>query len=155
MLPQYTNDKDKQPGMLNLLSRSSILSTVKNFIRTIVSNRATRNVFFFLLLNLTFTGVEITYGIWTNSLGLIGDGIHMLFDSSALIGSLIASVIATWPQNDRFTYGLVKPFLKNHTPKKSVTSFLLFFFSFSFPFLLLFLSFFFSLPSSGTEGWRP
>ena len=88
-----------------ILSRISLVSTVRNFLRTIISNRATRNVFFFLLLNLTFTWVEITYGIWTNSLGLIGDGIHMLFDSSALIGSLIASVIATWPQNDRFTYG--------------------------------------------------
>ena len=28
-----------------------------------------------------FTFVELTYGVWTNSLGLISDGFHMLFDS--------------------------------------------------------------------------
>ncbi|KCV70490.1 hypothetical protein H696_02831 [Fonticula alba] len=75
------------------------------FLRSILSDRRTRNVFFFLLLNLSFMVVEILYGIWSNSLGLIGDGLHMLFDSSALIGSLIASVIAKWPVNDRLTYG--------------------------------------------------
>ncbi|KAG7247945.1 hypothetical protein CRUP_019536, partial [Coryphaenoides rupestris] len=32
-----------------------------------------------------FTFVELFYGVWTNSLGLISDGFHMLFDCSALI----------------------------------------------------------------------
>ena len=27
-----------------------------------------------------FTFVELAYGVWTNSLGLISDGFHMLFD---------------------------------------------------------------------------
>ena len=28
-----------------------------------------------------FTFVELAYGLWTNCLGLISDGFHMLFDS--------------------------------------------------------------------------
>jgi len=100
MLPtHYSKDKKDHD------TRKPIGRIIRNYISKIISNRATRNVFFFLLLNLSFTFVEIMYGIWTNSLGLIGDGVHMLFDSSALIGSLIASVIATWPANKRFTYG--------------------------------------------------
>jgi hypothetical protein len=33
-----------------------------------VADRRTRNIFFFLLLNLSFTGVETLYGWWSNSL---------------------------------------------------------------------------------------
>lgn len=98
MLPSYRDNK-KPSGSV------SWLLTVRSFVRQIIKNRGTRNVFFFLLLNLSFTFVEIIYGFWTNSLGLIGDGVHMLFDSSALIFSLIASVITNWPPSDRFTYG--------------------------------------------------
>ena len=49
--------------------------------------------------------VEILYGWWSNSLGLVGDGIHMLLDCSAIILGLIASVVAKWSSNDNFTYG--------------------------------------------------
>ncbi|KAJ3287741.1 hypothetical protein HDU76_007779 [Blyttiomyces sp. JEL0837] len=45
------------------------------------------------------------YGWLTNSLGLTSDAVHMLFDSTALIFSLIASVIAKWEANEYFTYG--------------------------------------------------
>ncbi len=75
------------------------------FLRSILLNPQTRKIFFFLLLNLTFTVVEALYGVWTNSLGLTSDAVHMLFDSSAIIFSLIASVVAKWKANDRFTYG--------------------------------------------------
>jgi len=61
----------------------------------------------FLLLYLFtgFTVIEFLYGIWTNSLGLISDGFHMLFDCSALIMGLLASVMARWKPSKTFSYG--------------------------------------------------
>ncbi|KIP05472.1 hypothetical protein PHLGIDRAFT_74196 [Phlebiopsis gigantea 11061_1 CR5-6] len=49
--------------------------------------------------------VQMLYGIWTNSLGLISDAIHMAFDCMAIGVGLIASVMARWAPNERFTYG--------------------------------------------------
>lgn len=37
--------------------------------RLIFSDRNSRNLFLFLLLNLSFAFVELLYGVWTNSLG--------------------------------------------------------------------------------------
>lgn len=60
------------------------------------------------MLNLSFAFVELFYGIWTNSLGLISDAFHMFFDCTALIAGLVASVITRWPANDKFTFGYVR-----------------------------------------------
>lgn len=49
--------------------------------------------------------MEFVYGVWTNSLGLISDGFHMLFDCSALIMGLVASVMATKKPSRTFSYG--------------------------------------------------
>jgi zinc transporter 5/7 len=49
--------------------------------------------------------VELIYGFWTNSLGLISDAFHMLFDCTALAIGLYASVISKWEPNRIFTYG--------------------------------------------------
>ena len=43
-----------------------------------------------------FTVVEMLYGVWTNSLGLISDGFHMLFDCSALVVGLCAALVVRW-----------------------------------------------------------
>lgn len=51
----------------------------------ILTNSDSRKIFYFLCVNLSFCGVEFLYGFWTNSLGLISDGFHMLFDCSALV----------------------------------------------------------------------
>ncbi|KAI0080191.1 cation efflux protein [Panus rudis PR-1116 ss-1] len=49
--------------------------------------------------------VQMLYGIWTNSLGLISDAIHMAFDCLAIGIGLAASVMAQWPADEKFTYG--------------------------------------------------
>lgn len=75
--------------------------------RDILSEPATRNLFFFLLLNLSFAFVELLWGMWTNSLGLISDSFHMFFDCTALLAGLVAAVVARWSSNEKFTYGCV------------------------------------------------
>lgn len=62
----------------------------------------------FLLLNLSFAFVELFYGVWTNSLGLISDSFHMFFDCTGLLAGLAASVITKWKANDRYSYGYVR-----------------------------------------------
>jgi zinc transporter 5/7 len=52
-----------------------------------------------------FCGVEFLYGFLTNSLGLISDGFHMLFDCSALVMGLVASVMARWTANRQYSFG--------------------------------------------------
>ncbi|XP_022210012.1 zinc transporter 7 [Drosophila obscura] len=76
--------------------------------RLIFSDRNSRNLFLFLLLNLSFAFVELFYGILTNSLGLISDSFHMFFDCTGLLAGLAASVITKWKATDKFSYGYVR-----------------------------------------------
>ncbi len=73
--------------------------------RNVLSEETTRNLFLFLILNLSFAFVELFYGMWTNSLGLISDSFHMFFDCTALLAGLVASIVARWQANERFSYG--------------------------------------------------
>ncbi|KAJ1935223.1 hypothetical protein FBU59_005456 [Linderina macrospora] len=70
-----------------------------------MSDSESRSIFMFLLLNLSYMFVQIVYGYITNSLGLISDAIHMLFDCMALAIGLIAAVMSKWPPSDTFTFG--------------------------------------------------
>lgn len=54
-----------------------------------------------------FTFVELLYGAWTNSLGLISDGFHMMFDCSALVMGLYAAVMSRWKATRLFSFGYV------------------------------------------------
>jgi zinc transporter 5/7 len=83
----------------------SVQNVFNKFIRSILKDKSTRKVFWFLCLNLSFTFVEFIYGSITNSLGLTADAVHMLFDSTAIICSLIASVVASWPATDEWPFG--------------------------------------------------
>jgi zinc transporter 5/7 len=49
--------------------------------------------------------VELVYGFLSNSLGLISDSFHMLFDCTALFISLFASYISKMEANSKYTYG--------------------------------------------------
>lgn len=78
---------------------------LRSYLKTILENPESRKIFYFLMLNMCYMLVQMLYGIWTNSLGLISDAIHMAFDCMAIGVGLFASVMATWPANERFTYG--------------------------------------------------
>merc|ERR1711931_603083 len=94
-------DEKPKPGM-------RLIQKLKELIRKIIRDKDTRNLFMFLCLNLSFAFVELFYGLWTNSLGLISDAFHMFFDCSALLTGLIATVIARWGKNQRYSYGYVR-----------------------------------------------
>ncbi|CCG83327.1 Uncharacterized transporter C17D4.03c [Taphrina deformans PYCC 5710] len=52
--------------------------------------------------------VQMLYGFWSNSLGLISDSIHMLFDCLALVIGLVAAIISKWPATCRHPFGFAK-----------------------------------------------
>ncbi|CAG4984418.1 unnamed protein product [Colias eurytheme] len=79
-----------------------------NWFRLIYSDKNSRNLFLFLILNLSFAFVELFYGIWTNSLGLISDAFHMFFDCTGLVAGLAASLISKWRANERYSYGYAR-----------------------------------------------
>ncbi|XP_059487331.1 proton-coupled zinc antiporter SLC30A5-like [Neocloeon triangulifer] len=83
----------------------SFVNLCTTIVKQILANQNSRKIFYFLCVNMAFTVVEFVYGVWTNSLGLISDGFHMLFDCSALIMGLVASVMATWKPSRTFSYG--------------------------------------------------
>ncbi|XP_015755034.1 PREDICTED: zinc transporter 5-like [Acropora digitifera] len=91
----------------NFQTPQSVLTTLQSLLRQIVEQTESRQIFYFLCLNLMFTGVELLYGVWTNSLGLISDGFHMLFDCTALVIGLIAALMARWKASRTFSYGWV------------------------------------------------
>ncbi|ORY85512.1 cation efflux family-domain-containing protein [Protomyces lactucae-debilis] len=78
------------------------------YIGEIVKEKESRDIFYFLLLNLSFMFVQMMYGIWTNSLGLISDSIHMLFDCLALAVGLVAAVMSKWPGSKEYPFGFAK-----------------------------------------------
>nr|CAG4651980.1 EOG090X09D3 [Triops cancriformis] len=85
-----------------------IKETVGGWLRLILSDKSSRNLLLFLLLNFSFAFVELFYGIWTNSLGLISDSFHMFFDCTGLLAGLAASVITKWKANEHYSYGYVR-----------------------------------------------
>ncbi len=49
--------------------------------------------------------VELIYGLLSNSLSLVSDSAHMLFDSSALAIGLYASFMSKLEANIHFSFG--------------------------------------------------
>jgi cobalt-zinc-cadmium efflux system protein len=57
-------------------------------------------------LTLAVFAAELIGGIWTSSLALLSDSLHVLFDATALGLSYAAIVLAARPASDRHSYGL-------------------------------------------------
>lgn len=43
--------------------------------------------------------------MWSNSLGLLSDGFHMLFDCTALLVGLYAALMSRWKPTRLYSYG--------------------------------------------------
>ena len=87
-----------------------LLQSTENYslLHGILADSESRRIFYFMLLNLAFMGVQSTYGFLTGSLGLISDSIHMFFDCVALIVGVSAAVMSKWPPSTKFPYGYGK-----------------------------------------------
>jgi len=94
-------------GAQGALQVADIFSSAffKMFFQQVLQSYESRRIFGYLCANLIFMFVEAFYGWWTNSLGLISDACHMLFDCTALFIGLIASVISQRPANKTFSFG--------------------------------------------------
>ncbi|RAL12520.1 metal cation transporter MSC2 [Aspergillus homomorphus CBS 101889] len=75
---------------------------------SILKERDSRRIFYFMCLNFGFMLVQLAYGFLTGSLGLLSDSIHMFFDCLALVVGLCAAVMSKWPPSSRFPYGYGK-----------------------------------------------
>lgn len=49
--------------------------------------------------------VEMGYGVYSNSLGLISDAFHMLTDCLSILVALVASYISNGPADKVYTFG--------------------------------------------------
>mgnify|MGYP000260873692 CR=1 FL=1 len=68
-------------------------------------SRNQRRLAFVLVLVLGYSAVELVGGLWTGSLALLSDALHMVADSAALGLSLLAGFIAARPAQKRRTFG--------------------------------------------------
>ncbi|KAF8630734.1 hypothetical protein AX17_005329 [Amanita inopinata Kibby_2008] len=101
----YTGMYPTKADTFSSKTRTPTAKLMRTYVKTILSNPESRKIFYFLMLNMCYMLVQMLYGVWTNSLGLISDAIHMAFDCMAIGVGLFASVMATWEPNERFTYG--------------------------------------------------
>ncbi|KAJ0965485.1 hypothetical protein J5N97_026623 [Dioscorea zingiberensis] len=83
----------------------SLYSMIMNPLRHIMRERKSRKIALFLLINTAYMVVEFVAGFMSNSLGLISDACHMLFDCAALAIGLYASYFSRLPANHHFSYG--------------------------------------------------
>lgn len=98
--PVYSNYLE-----LGVESSESFTTSIMKPIRHILSERKSRKIALFLLINMGYMVVEFVAGFMSNSLGLISDACHMLFDCAALAIGLYASYISRLPANSQFNYG--------------------------------------------------
>ncbi|RLN64939.1 hypothetical protein BBJ28_00009893 [Nothophytophthora sp. Chile5] len=86
-------------------SDAGVASGLSHVLTVLWAQRASRQLLLFLSANVAFMFVELGVGLYTNSLGLMGDAGHMLFDNGALVIGLVASYIGQLPPDASFTYG--------------------------------------------------
>ncbi|ORZ34563.1 cation efflux family-domain-containing protein [Catenaria anguillulae PL171] len=96
----FQKDPTARSGIFHTLSMYSRL-----YLQPIWHSRDSRSIFIFLCINLGYMFIQLLYGVWTNSLGLISDAIHMLFDCIALAVGLMAAVMAKWGSSPTFSFG--------------------------------------------------
>ena len=71
----------------------------------ILASPESRKILYFLLLNVLFALLQMLYGVWTHSLGLISDVIHMAFDCMEIAMGLFEIVMSGWERIERLTCG--------------------------------------------------
>lgn len=70
-LPTH-GDRAGHPSMGGSFTSGGV-SDLGQYVKAILADQDSKQIFYFLLLNLSFMFVQMLYGVWTNSLGLISD----------------------------------------------------------------------------------
>lgn len=112
-LPLFNFSSHLSGGESRIPLWKSLLRVAFSFYKQIQEDRMSRRIFYYLTITVLFTVVEFLYGAITNSLGLISDGFHMLFDSMAIFIGLFASVMSRWKPSPSFPFGYGLEILKN------------------------------------------
>lgn len=99
-----SNNNSQDVEVYGSLSTNS-KTTAMHIVRVLWAKEDSRRMLLFLAVNVVYMFVELAVGIWTNSLGLIGDAGHMCFDNGALLIGLVASYIGKLPADAQYTYG--------------------------------------------------
>ncbi|XP_051117313.1 uncharacterized protein LOC127242017 isoform X2 [Andrographis paniculata] len=86
-------------------SPETLITLVMKSLKHVLGERKSRKIALFLLINTAYMVVEFVAGFMSNSLGLISDACHMLFDCAALAIGLYASYISRLPANSQYNYG--------------------------------------------------
>eukprot|EP01083_Nonionella_stella_P136365 414929_1 len=100
LIPTYVGKDRRSSGQVSWLQ-----GHWRVFLKHLREDRNSRRIMMFLSINFTFMFVEFLYGFLTNSLGLISDACHMLFDCIALAIGLYSSYIANFKVDRYHTYG--------------------------------------------------
>lgn len=82
-----------------------LCSQVEEFIWVCWDNDDSRKMLIFVTINLLFMFVELGYGVYSNSLGLISDSFHMLADCISLFVALGAAYVSNSQADEHYTYG--------------------------------------------------
>lgn len=71
--------KSRTSAGMSKSASEPMLRLLQGYLNAILSNSESRKIFYFLVVNLAYMLVQMLYGVWTNSLGLISDGKSFLF----------------------------------------------------------------------------
>ena len=90
------------------ISNLDISYSFDGFLKVIKKDKNSRKILIMLIINFSFTFIEFIYGVLGNSLSLVSDSAHMLFDSSALAVGLYASFMSKLRPDAFYTFGYAR-----------------------------------------------
>jgi len=79
--------------------------TIQLLINNLLNDNDAKKLAIWIVVMLIFTLYEIFYGAYLESLGLVSDGFHTLFDCIGLIISLMGMIFGRKTPNQDYTYG--------------------------------------------------
>ncbi|CDO96315.1 unnamed protein product [Kluyveromyces dobzhanskii CBS 2104] len=80
--------------------------TTSRLLMSLATNKETKSIFSFLLLNTAFMFVQLLYSFRSRSLGLLSDSLHMALDCTSLFLGLLAGIISKYPSSDKYPFAL-------------------------------------------------
>lgn len=92
-------------GSIDGLVEKEFLTT-SSLLMELVTNKETKSIFSFLLLNTAFMFVQLLYSFRSHSLGLLSDSLHMALDCTSLFLGLLAGVLSKHSASDEFPFAL-------------------------------------------------